>query len=325
MAEITKEQIIEALGKNPEIATAILPTFQETDAFKTLFDNKVDATYKEKIGEEVKKIHGLYDNQLEKAGFKAKVKEDGNKEKSYEMLDRYTGDYNRLKGMESSLNADERIKQIQADNEKLKAEGAGGHYKELYEQVKSEALTKEQELNSKIQEMSASTDSFKKGIEIKSAVAQLKFNPDVSESVRKMIVKNVEEQLISSSKLQDGKLVFIDGDGKQINNPSTYQPKTAIEMLQSMETIKDITLKEDASAGGGASRTIVGAVETVSVEGKDTKRLNLDSVSFKSQSEFIEIAEQKLSESGITVNDEAWSQLKDKAFGDYGIGKLPAN
>lgn len=321
--EITKEQIIEALKKNPEVVTGIIPAIQETEAFSTMFNNKVELSYKEKIGEEVKRVHGMYDAQLEKAGFKPNVKDDGNKEKSYEMLDRYIEEYNGLKSKEGQLSVDERVKTLEAENARLLAD-SDGHYKGLYESTKQTALGKEQELNDEIKQLKAGAEDFQKGIEIKGAVSGLKFNPDVSESVRKMIVDNVEKQLMSSSKMQDGKLVFVDQDGKVVNNTSTYQPKTAIEMLQSSDAIKDITLKEDQQRGGGADTKIEGAIETKSVEGKDTKRLNLDGVSFKSQSEFIDVAEQKLSESGVTVNDEAWSQLKDKAFSEYEIEKLPA-
>lgn len=325
--EITTEQIIKAFNENSEIAKSVLENIQESESFKTLLTNKVNIVSQERVNEEVsnalKKAHGMYDAQLQKAGFKAIVKLDGNKEKSYEMLDRYTEEYNKLKSGESSLNENEIIKQLKADNERLKSQGTNDHYKGLYEQVKQEAVSKEKLLSERIEAMQSDTEDFKKGIEIKSAFSGLNFNPDVSESVRKMVIENIEKQLISTSKIQDGVLVYFDSEGKQINNKSTYQPKTTTEMLKSLDILNEITIKSEAARGGAAAKTITGSVEIISVEGKDTKRLNLDNIKFESQSHFIDIVNKKMSDSGITINDDQWSSLKDKAFSDYEIGKLP--
>ena len=46
---------------------------------------------------------------------------------------------------------------------------------------------------------------FQKRTEIKSAVAKLKFNPDTPESIKNMVIANVEDQLIKTSKIENGK------------------------------------------------------------------------------------------------------------------------
>ncbi len=317
--EITKEQILNAINKDENLLSSI----QETDAFKTLFNNKVDVTYKEKIGEEVKKIHTLYDQQLEKAGFKPIVKEGGNKEKSYEMLDRFAEDYNNLKQKESSLNADTRISALTATIEQLKKDGGEGHYKGLYESAIEQAKTEKQTLEKELNSVRGESELFKKGIEISKAFSKLKINPDIPESVVKMTLSTIENTLQSQSEIREGNLSYIGEDGKVLMNSTTYKPKNTLDMLMSMDAIKDITITDSAPKGGGADTQINGAVETKSVEGKDTKRLNLDSTKFNSQSQFIEVTEKMMLDAGITVNDENWSLMKDKAFVEYNIKDLP--
>lgn len=322
--EITQEQIIEAIQKNPGLIPGILPTVTDSEVGKKLIENKAELIYKEKIGEEVKKIHQQYDDDIHSIlGERAGTGDDGQKQKTYEFAKKLYSELKELRGQKDSLSKDARVKELETQIEKLKTEGGGKHIQEVFDQAKQAWETEKQGYLKQITDTKTENEVFQKRTEIKSAVAKLKFNPDTPESIKNMVIANVEDQLIKTSKIENGKLVFVDGEGKPVIDQTTYQPKDAFGMISSLDAIKDITLKEE-KGGGGAKTEIHGSIQTTKVEGKDEKKLILPEGSFKSKMEFINVAEKALLDSGITRKDPAWDQLKTEAYKEYKVSELPA-
>lgn len=317
------EQIIEAFKTNPTLIEAILPAIVETEIGKTFIENKSKVIYESKIGDEVKKIHDSYDNDIfESLGVRAGTKEDGSKEKTYEFAKKLFGELKDLRSQKDSLSKDAKVLELQGQIEALKTEGGGKFIQETFEKAKQTWETEKQTYLDQITNSKTENETFQKRTSIQSALQNIKLNPDTPESIRKMVLSNVEGEMIKNSKFEDGKLVFLDADGK-VSIDASYKPKDAFQVLSAMDAIKDISLKDGKEkSGGGADKVITGAIQTTTVEGKDTKTLILPE-GIKTKAQFIEVSEKALLDSGITRRDPQWDELKNKAYKELNVGSLP--
>jgi hypothetical protein len=318
------QEIIEAFKANPTLIEGVLPTIVETEIGKTFIENKSKVIYESKIGDEVKKIHDMYDNDIfESLGVRAGTKEDGSKEKTYEFAKKLYGELKDLRGQKDSLSKDAKVKELEGQIELLKKEGGGQFIQETFEKAKQTWETEKKTYLDQITNSKTENETFQKRTTIQSALQNIKLNPDTPESIRKMVLASAENEMIKNSKFEDGKLVFLDADGK-VSIDSSYKPKDAFQVLSTMDAIKDISLKDGKEkSGGGADKTIIGSIQTTTVEGKDTKTLILQE-GIKTKMEFIEVSEKALLASGISKRDPLWDELKNKAYKELNIGALPA-
>lgn len=84
-----------------------------------------------------------------------------------------------------------------------------------------------------------------------------------SNTIKNVICKTKSKRL-SDAKIENGKVVFYNAEGKPLLNPTTYEPMTITEVLSTSEAVKEITLKENAG-GGGADPVVKGALKTITV------------------------------------------------------------
>lgn len=321
--EITVEQIVEAIKTKPEIVTGILPTLTEVEAVKKLIDNKADSIFKTKIDEEISKTHSKYDDDMfAKLGERPGQKPDGTKEKTYEKLNSLLSELADLREKKDGLTKDAEVARLTGEIEKLKSEGGGAQIQKIFDEAKVEWNKKEQTLNEKIAELNNKTIEGQVKNDIAAGIASIKFNPDVSETVKKIVLNQVENDLLKNSKIENGKTLFLKPDGTTYLN-SSYEPMNASEVLASLDGIKEISLKENAGGGGQAPTVINGQIKTTTVDGKDTKKLELPTGSFTTKKAFIEVAEKALIDAGITKRDPNWDNLKNGAYNDYNVKDLP--
>jgi len=121
------QEIIEAFKANPTLIEGVLPTIVETEIGKTFIENKSKVIYESKIGDEVKKIHDMYDNDIfESLGVRAGTKEDGSKEKTYEFAKKLYGELKDLRGQKDSLSKDAKVKELEGQIELLKKQQSTG-------------------------------------------------------------------------------------------------------------------------------------------------------------------------------------------------------
>jgi len=322
--EITVEQILEAI-KKPEIINGLLPQLVEVEAVKKVIENRAEVSYKEKIGEEVKKIHSMYDaDMFEILRVKPGQNSDGSAQKTYEKVKEIFTDYKKLSEMKDGLTKDAEVQRLKSELEKVKAEGGGKFIEEQFNKAKEEWTKKEQEFIKQIQDLGKQNTEGMIKTDLTSAFSSLKFNPDFSDTIKNTILATVESKILSSAKVENGKVIYYGADGKPMLNSTTFEPMTAAEVIASTKEIAEITLKEKpGGGGGGAPTTIKGSVKTQTVEGKDKKSLELPAGSFKSQSEFIGVAEKALLDSGVTRKDPSWNQLLNDAFNTYKVSELP--
>lgn len=322
--EITKENFADAI-KLDEFKNDILPLIVAGDDMQTLITNKSEATYKSKIDDEVKNIHTQYDDDVFAIlGVRPSVV-DGKKEKTYDFLKTVYGEHKVLLDKKDALEKDPAIVLLKGEIKTLKEEGGGSHVTEIFNQAKIDWADEKKTFEKTILESQGAAVTFQKKTAIATAISQLKMNPDIPESIQKIAKESAERSMLANSKIEEGDLMFLDAEGKVILNKTTFKPKNAFEVLSTMDAIKDISLKDDGSEGGGGADTKMnGAIQTTTVEGKDVKKLVLPDGSFKTKSEFITIAEKALIDAGVSRRDDGWDKLKNKAYKEYNVAKLPA-
>lgn len=319
--EINKDNIAEVF-QSDEYKNEILPLITASDTVQQIIGNKADSIFQEKITEEVAKTHKKYDEDMfEILGERPGTNEDGSKMKTYNHIKKLYGELKDLRGQKDSLTKDAEVQRLTGEIERLKTEGGGKQIQEMFDQAKASWTEEKQGLLQKIADASTSNETFKKQTAISGGFNDIKWNPDTPESIKQMVIKQAEAELIKNSEFKDGKLIFLNAEGKPALNDK-WEPKTVSEMLSTMESIKAISLKE-AKPGGNAKPEIKGSIHTANVEGKDTKSLVLQEGSFKSKEEFQKVAQKAMLDSGMTRRDKEWQPLIDKAYKEYKVAELP--
>lgn len=317
------QAIIDAIKENPSLVDGVLPTIQESDKFKTLLENKSKAMFDENISTHVAGIYKKDDDQIfDILGIKPKVKDDGTKQKTNELKKELFEELKQLKSQKDSLSKDAKVIELQAQIDKLKEEGGGKHIQEVFDGAKQAWESKENEYKTTIQNLQGETIDFQKRSQINEAVKGLKLDPNIPESIRNMAIQNAENELMQNSEIKDGKLIFLNAEGKPAINQVTFEPMNASDMLAGVAAIKDISLKDANQKGGGADPKIDGSVKTIKVEGKDVEKLNVPA-GYKTRLEFIQLAEKAMLDSGITKRDPRWDKLKNDAYKELKIQDLP--
>lgn len=321
--ELTVEQIVEAIQKNPELTTGIMPTIENSEIGKKIIGTKVDTVFNSRIDEKVKEIHKQYDDDLfQILGERPGQNEDGSKQKTYDKLKTLYEELKGLRSQKEGLTKDAEVQRLMGEIEKLKQGNGATELQATFDSAKAKWLQAEEEYKNQIKKLQDSEVNYLKDAPINEAVSQIKFTPETPENIKKLVIDSAKAQLKQASEIRDGKLVFLKEDGSILLN-AKYEPMTAFEKIMTIDSIKDISLKEDQSKGGGARQTIEGSIITTNVEGKDVKKLNIAPGSFKTKAEFLQVAEKALTDAGFTMRDKEWNTLKNEAYKEHEVSKLP--
>lgn len=322
MEGLTQEQIIEAITANPEIGVAVTEHVITTEKGKEIIGNKAEAIYKNKIGDEVSRIHSQYDNDaFEILGEKPSSNPDGGKVKTYDFIKDKLSELKTLREQKDSLTKDAEVQRLNSEIERLKKEGGGAHWEQTFNTAKGEWETKENQYKQQLEDLNKGIYTSSVENSINTAKAGLKFNPDVPQSAIDALYGSVKSALIANSKKEGDNIVYLKPDGSAILNKE-YKPASAEEILK--ERMNDVLLKSNDNPGGGAQDTIAGSIKTTKVEGKDDqKSLVLDTTKFKTRVEFMKVVSETLKAEGIAKSNPAYQQLADKAAVEYKVSELP--
>lgn len=319
-------EILAAFTANPKLIEGVLPAVADSVVGKKLVEDRAAILYKENIGTEVQKIYsGIDDDIFAVIGRRPETGTDGKKEKTYDFLKAELTKYKKLLDIENTLNADEKIKALKLEMEKVVAEGGGKFVKEQWDAA-AEAWKKEKEdLEGKITTMATSTEESIKKAEIANGLSKLQFNPDTSDTIKNMVLGNTQNDLLKNSKIEDGKVVFLNTEGKPILNSTQTEPATAAEVLAGLDGIKEITTVTKPG-GGGAPPVIIGKVTTKTDDkGNAVKTLDLGPKgTFTTKVGFITAFEKGMAESGIAKGDPDYSAMEAEAYKNHDVSTLPA-
>jgi len=205
MGYLDKDAAIKILQDSKGNEFVVRTKENEEEVQKNFLENVVPQEVDKKIGDRISELHSQYDADI----FTITGKKKEPNQKTYEFN----------KSILSELTKDrERLKILEGEHEELKKSKGKGDENLVgeLEQVKAQAQKAKSDYDIKISEFELNLSSQKKGFAIDKAIAGLALNENIPESVRKAYIEKVKTDLIASSEIQDGKLVFIKADGKPV-------------------------------------------------------------------------------------------------------------
>lgn len=318
--ELTQEQIVEALSANSELLTGVSNHILSTDVGKSAVNNLAEQTFKDRIKDEVSNYWSRIDEDaFTHLGEKPKTLDDGSKQKTHEFLKDKFNELKELRDKKESLSKDAEVQRLNSVIDKLKQEGGGAHWQKTYENEKNTWLTEKEQLQQKIEQANSSIVDNQKQLDIDKGLIGLKFNEQIPKSAIDAMVSTAVNQLKQSSKIEDGKIIYLKPDGSRMNNPD-YTPMSAGDVLKSV--LKDILITKNKTGGGGAPDKI-GTIVNTDVDGKSVKTLQLDESKVTSKSSFIQEVEKVLIAQGITRSNKLWDELTNEAYTRYNVKDMP--
>ena len=234
----TIEELRAAYAANPAMKEVILASVK-TDLGVTPYTTaEFDAALGTKIGEKISEVHSAYDKDI----FEATGLTKEGTEKSYDYMKRSFG---ALKSAPTTLQT--KITEL----ERQIAQGSG----DATLKAQLEALQgKEQEYQTKLTD--AETKLFQKDVmlDVRDGQRELKYDPTVKESVRKIMVDNATAHIVAMAKVQqnaDGttQIVYVK-EGKTILGADGKTPADAAYILK--DSLKDVLDAGHTGTGGGA-------------------------------------------------------------------------
>lgn len=319
------KEITTAIETNPELLKELVPDLMpkilETDKGKEIITNRAESIYQEKITGEVSKIHSQYDSDMETIlGEKPSTLEDGTKEKTYDKIKGLYTELKTLREQKESLSKDNAIKALNDQIEELKKNGGGSHWEKTFNTEKEKWTTERNSLNERLKNAETQQTVFQKKTDIESALRGFKWREDVPESARKALINVAVDQMVKQSKIENGRVIYLDDNGAQINDVE-YKAESAKGVL--MRSLKDIIHNENRGGGGGAPTILNGSLEKSTIDGIEVQKLILNDKLFSTKTEFLKVAEKALLESGIGRHDSEWDQIKNDAYKRYNVEKMP--
>jgi len=315
------QEIITALDGNADLLTGLTTHVLGTDKGKEVITNKANSIFDTRISDEISGVHTQYDaDMFEILGEKPKALDGGLKQKTYDKIKELYVELKDLRGKKDSLSKDAEVVKLQQQIEDLKKNGGGAHWEQTFNTEKQKWIDERTKLVEQLEASQGSILDFHKQVDVEGGLRGLKFDEKTPEAARKALVNAVMADMLKNSKKEGDKIMYLDKDGNVIQN-SEYAPESASNILKAR--LKDVLLNENADKGGGADPVIKGSIEITQVDGNDKKTLKLADGSFKTKSEFLQVAEEALLKSGITREMSDWDKLKNEAYSRYNVKELP--
>lgn len=218
-----KDELLKKLESDKGDTDYILRTQDEE---KTFLDNHKATILEKELDPAVSKIHTQYDDDLFSLfGIRKKPGE-----KTYKfMKDQFSSlkeKADRVEALESEISE---LKKGSPDDAKRLKE-----IKDLQDQLKRLKDDHEAELG-KIgkQNLKNSVKS-----EIERGLMNLKLKPGIPDSMKQIYIDTIINELSENAEFRDGKVVFLDKEGKALRDPQTMAPFTAEALLK--DKMKDV-------------------------------------------------------------------------------------
>lgn len=321
---MTIEEIIARIQGNEAEQTAVVNVLSTLPIFQTLLNNKAEALYSTKIGTEIKKVHDQYDADiLSILNQSPGTNEDGSKQKSYDHIKQIATELKELRAKAESLITDAEVRRLTEELEKAKKGGNNEVMEKQITELRTKLETQDKTFKDQIKVKETELETFKKQTLIDSGLRDLKFNPDVDDELKKMVLDNVTNNLTKGCKFgENGELIFVDDKGEPILN-ETQNVASVSDMISKNGALSSILLKT-VPQGGGAPDNPGGKSGTriVKIKGQDVNGVTLNG--FKTQTEFNDLLEKSLIGLGHDRTSEAWRVLETEAYETYKVDSLPS-
>jgi hypothetical protein len=218
-----KDEILKTLESDKGDTDFIL---RSQDEERTFLENHKQTVLEKELDPAVSKIHNQYDEDL----FKIFGERKRPGEKTYKFMQEKFGTLKERADKAAQLEGEiaELKKGNPDDSKRLK------EIKELQDQLRELKNTHEAELT-KIGKQNL-RNSVKS--EIERGLMNLKLKPGIPESMKQVYIDSVINELSENAEVRDGKIVFLDKDGKALRDPQTMAPFTAEALLK--DRMKDV-------------------------------------------------------------------------------------
>ena len=193
------------------------------DEHKTYLENYVKTKEEEIASDVTRKIHGEYDKTLTEL-----FGTDRNpNEKTYNFLKRKYGEFK-----EKADSAEQYKSKIAELEEAVKNNTGDEQLKKELESVRSEYKRQQQEWSNKETEYSQKMNDYLLDNELDKAMVGFKFKDDIPDELVDTYIDKVKTELKAKAKIVDGKMIFVDEEGKTlVNKDNALNPYTPQELL----------------------------------------------------------------------------------------------
>lgn len=305
MSDLTIEQINEAFENNAELKNEFLNNYRNSEEVATLLNNHAKNYWDSKIGDEIGKVHGGYDQDFKEVlGIE---KPQGVKSYTF-----WKEQVQKLKETANPELLSEKEQQI-AELQKAVEQSAGSeHFKSLYEKLQSDSETRIAELNQTIEEYESKFRNNKIESLINKAMNGFEFNSELPEDVRTSFVDGIVSKLIQGAKvMEDGTVTFYENN-EPILNPKTLAKMDAADILKNK--LASVLLKKENSAGGG--------VDPKKVDPNNPNRMNTPATitTAKTQTQLFDAISKELASKGMRKGSKEYTNEFDKLFAENSEG-----
>jgi hypothetical protein len=309
MSDLSIEQINEAFENNQELKGQFLENWRNSEDAQTLLNNHAQNYWDSKIGEEIGKLHGQYDNDFKEV--LGVEKPQGVKSYAF-----WKEQVQKLKeGSNPGLIA-EKEAQIAELQKAVEQSGNSEHFKTMYEKLQAESESRVSELSGQLAEYETKFRNNKIESIINKELNGLEFNSDLPEDVRSTFIDGVISSLINGAKImEDGTVTFYDGD-QPILNQKTLAKMNAGEILKTK--LASVLAKKEPNAGGG--------VDPKKIDPNNPNRLNVPATitTAKTQTQLFDAISKELASKGMRKGSKEYQNEADKLFAEHSQG-LPFN
>lgn len=309
MSDLSIEQINEAFENNQELKGQFLENWRNSEDAQTLLNNHAQNYWDSKIGEEIGKLHGKYDNDFKEV--LGVEKPQGVKSYAF-----WKEQVQKLKeGSNPGLIA-EKEAQIAELQKAVEQSGNSEHFKTMYEKLQAESESRVSELSGQLAEYETKFRNNKIESIINKELNGLEFNSDLPEDVRSTFIDGVISSLMNGAKImEDGTVTFYDGD-QPILNQKTLAKMNAGEILKTK--LASVLAKKEPNAGGG--------VDPKKIDPNNPNRLNVPATitTAKTQTQLFDAISKELASKGMRKGSKEYQNEADKLFAEHSEG-LPFN
>lgn len=193
---------------------------------KTFLENYGKSVLEKELDPAIAKVHNQYDEDLfELFGERKKPGE-----KTYKFM---------KDKVRSIKDRADRVEQLETEIESLK-KGSPEVEAKLREikSLQGQMDKLKQDYEGKITEMSRQNLKNNVKAEIERGLLGLKIKSGIPESMKQLYVDKIIDDLAGNAEIRDGKIVFLDSEGKALRDPQTMAPYTAESLLK--EKMKDV-------------------------------------------------------------------------------------
>jgi len=309
---MTIEEVKEAAKNDSTLINGLITIVQESEEGKTLLSNHAKAHFDENIGARVSEIYSQIDNDL----FEILGERKTDTQKTYDFVKAKASQLKEL--VDNGGDSAEKVKELN-DKIKLLEKNSGNDkfWKDTHEKAVGEWGTKEKEFEDRILELQGNHQNSLVSNDLTMGLSGLKFNPSIPQAAIDAMIANVKNEVTLNSKIEDGKVVYLDTDKKPMLDDK-YSPITANGIFK--QKLADIL--EQGTPGGGAKVGKKGTIQTVGTGDNVTKKLVLDAKAFSTKVGFQKIASEALVEQGIQRGSKEWNNLIDGAAAEYKVSTM---